>query len=86
MEYVYIGGKELSRYLRSCLYAFNKDTKIRIISRGGYIKKAVDVAEIIKRQIIDPKVSVEIGSDKFEDRYVSTIEIEIEGHRKEEEK
>ena len=81
MEQVYIGSKELPRYLSAGLFALGKSDEIVLYARGSNIKKAIDVAEILKRQMENPTVDVTIGSDKFEDRFVSTIEITLKGKK-----
>ena len=53
-----------------------------MLSRGNNIKRAVDVAEILKRQMNEPRCEVEIGSEDFEDRKISIIVIKLTGKRK----
>jgi len=75
MEQVFIGTKDISKYITACLTALQKEKEIKISARGRNIKRAVDVEEIVKRYMKKPKVTVELGSDKINDRYVSTIDI-----------
>lgn len=86
MESVFIGNKDISRYLSACFYALGKDEEIKIISRGNHIKRAIDVLAILKREhMIDPKYEIKVDSENFENRKVSTIEILLSGKRKEKE-
>jgi len=83
MEDVYIGSKEISRYITACFVAFTKSSKIRIISRGNHIKRAMDVlAILIREHLDDAKYEVKIGSDTLDNRNVTTLEIILEGTRK----
>jgi DNA-binding protein Alba len=83
-EDVYIGSKPIPNYISASLWALERKSSIRLLGRGGNIKTAIDVAEILKRQIIDPKINIEIGSEEFNERKVSTITIIIEGKTKKE--
>lgn len=84
-EDVYIGSKPIQNYITAGFFALGKEKPVRLLGRGNNIKTTVDVAEILKRSIEDPESSVEIGSEDFEDRKVSTITIILEGEKKEEE-
>lgn len=79
MEQIFVGNKDISRYITACLSALQKDKekRIKISARGQYIKKAVDIEEIVKRYMKNPAVMVELGSQKINDRYVSTIDITL---------
>lgn len=82
-EQVFIGNKDIAKYLSACFYALGEKEEITIIARGNNIKRAVDLAAILVRQYLtNPDYKVTIGSEKFEDRYVSTIEILLKGKRK----
>lgn len=68
---VFIGKKPIVNYVKSVMVQFNKkDSKEVIIrSRGKFISKAVDVAEIAKRSLQKKNVQVkaiEIASEHFE--------------------
>jgi len=85
-ENVYIGSKPIQHYLTAGIWALGKsDIPIKLLGRGGNIKTTVDVAEILKRQMVDPKVSIDIGSEDFNERKVSTISIVLDGKRKKKE-
>jgi len=77
MDEVFIGGKSLASYVTAGLISLSKNKAVKIIGRGRHVKAAIDVAEILKRHMKNPSVKVDIGSEKFNDRYVSTIEIEL---------
>ena len=51
MNTVLIGDKELSRYITACLTAIQRDKYVKIAARGRFIKKAVDIEEIVKRYL-----------------------------------
>jgi len=77
MNTVLIGDKELSRYITACLTAIQRDKYVKIAARGRFIKKAVDIEEIVKRYLKKPEVNVKLDSVSFDNRQVSVIEIEI---------
>jgi len=83
-EDVFIGDKPIQNYLTAGIWALGQNKPVRLLGRGGNIKTTVDVAEILKRQMVEPKVDIEIGSEAFNDRKVSTISIVLEGKRKKE--
>jgi len=78
-EKIFIGNKEISKYLTAGLWALNSGKDICLIGRGQNIKRTVDVAEILKRNLDNPECIVNIGSEDFENRKVSTIEITLKG-------
>lgn len=68
---VFVGGKPLVNYVRGVITQFNKkDAKeVTIKSRGKFISKAVDVAEIARRSLEERNVyvrEVKIASESFE--------------------
>ena len=81
-EDILIGNKPIPSYLTAGLVALSRGKNIRLLSRGNNIKRAVDVAEILKRQMNEPRCEVEIGSEDFEDRKISIIVIKLTGKRK----
>lgn len=83
IEEIYIGSKDISKYLSACFYALGQKDEIVIIARGNNIKRAFDVAAILIRQYLEnPSYDVLIGSEKFEERNVTTIEITLRGKKK----
>jgi len=83
---VFIGGKPFMNYVTGVIMQFTtkKANKVTIKSRGKFISKAVDVAEVSRRKFLgDLNIKVEniqIGSEKFENKEgkilnVSTLEI-----------
>jgi DNA-binding protein Alba len=86
LEDIYIGGKDISRYITACFFGFDKEKKIKIIARGGYIKKAIDIlAILIRDHIQDPEYEIIVKSEPFENRNVSAIEIILTGDKKKKE-
>ena len=68
---VFIGGKPLVNYVRGVLHQFKTANAAEVIikSRGKFISKAVDVAEIARRTLAEDGVSlkeVKISSESFE--------------------
>ena len=84
---VFIGKKDISRYISSCFFALNKFQKVKLISRGSYVKKALDILAILIRDYLEnPEYDVIVKSEPFEGRFVTALEINLTGIRKEEEK
>jgi archaea-specific DNA-binding protein len=68
---VFIGSKPLVNYIRGVIIQFNQRnaSEVTIKSRGKFISKAVDIAEVVKRTLEDKSVSVKdikIASESFE--------------------
>ncbi len=68
---VFIGSKPLVNYVRSVMMQFNKRNASEVIikSRGKFISKAVDVAEVAKRSLERNGVKtkdIKISSETFE--------------------
>ena len=83
MEQVFIGQKELPKYLTAAFYALGKQEKVLLTARGNNIITAINVAAILIRQYLDnPTYEITIGSEKFNERYVSTIDIIVKGKQK----
>ena len=83
-EEIFIGSKEISRYISAGIFGFNKGDKIKLIARGKNIKRAIDVLAILIRDYVEkPEYKVIVDSEKFEGRNISTVEIEISGKKKE---
>ncbi len=85
---ILIGGKPLMNYIRSITYQFEKENAPEVIikSRGKFISKAVDVAEVAKKKFLVDKnlkiKDIKIDSEEFETKEgkkitVSTIEITL---------
>ena len=83
IEEVFVGAKDISRYITACFFALDKEKKIKIIARGGYIKKAIDIlAILIRDHIKNAEYSIIVKSEPFENRNVSAIEIVLTEDRK----
>lgn len=81
---IFIGSKPLVNYIRGIMTQFNKlnAEEVVIKSRGKFISKAVDVAEVAKRSLEDMKVQIKdikIASESFESEgkktNISTMDI-----------
>lgn len=81
---VFVGSKPLVNYIRSVSMLFNKNNaeKVKIKSRGKFISKAVDIAEVAKRTIQNINVhSIDIASESFttneKTTNISTMELTL---------
>lgn len=83
MEEIYIGSKDISRYISACFYSLGKEKDIKIVARGNNIKRAIDILAILVRDYLEnPEYSITVGSEPFEKRNVSTLEILLSGTKK----
>ena len=81
-----VGSKDVSRYISACMISLGKRDTINIIARGNNVKRAIDILGILIREYLDnPKYDITVDSEKFEERFVSTIEISLSGTKKEKE-
>ena len=84
---IYIGGKPFMNYVTAVVMQFTSQgaNKVVIKSRGKFISRAVDVAEVVKSRFMKDKVDVDnikIDSEEFENKEgrkvrVSTLEITL---------
>ncbi len=84
---IYIGGKPFMNYVTAVVMQFTTHdaSKVVVKSRGKFISKAVDVAEVVRNRFLKDQVNVEdiqSGSEEFENKegkkvQVSTLEISI---------
>lgn len=81
---IYVGAKPLVNYIKGVITQFQRKgaTEVLIKSRGKFISKAVDVAEVAKRSMADMHIqvkSISIASESFEidghKTNISTMEI-----------
>lgn len=80
---IFVGKKSVMNYVLAALLQFDSGAKeIVLKARGKAISKAVDVAEIIKRRLLEDKIEVKdvkIGTELVGEgeaaRNVSIIEI-----------
>lgn len=89
-EIIYIGQKDIKNYISACFFGLGKEDKIKIMARGKNAKTALDVLAILIRDYLEnPKYNITIDSEKFKnpeddrERWVTTIEIELSGLKKE---
>lgn len=87
IESIFIGTKEISKYISASLFGFGKGDTIKLIARGKNVKKAIDILAILIRDYVDdPEYKIKVDSEKFENRNISTLEIELSGVKKERKK
>lgn len=82
---IFIGGKPLMNYVTAVVMQFTThDAKsVTIRSRGKFISRAVDVAEVVRSRFLRDQLNVDsilIGSEEFENKEgrkvrVSTIDL-----------
>ncbi len=81
---IYVGGKPLMNYVTAAVMQFTQGaSKIIIKSRGKFIWRAVDVAEVVRKRFLKEQVDIEnikIDSEGFRNKdgrdiRVSTMEI-----------
>ena len=84
---IYVGGKPFMNYVTAVVMQFTTQgaTKVVVKSRGKFISRAVDVAEVVKSRFMKDQVDIEnikIDSEEFENKEgkkvrVSTLEITL---------
>tara|TARA_Y100000310_G_C20615162_1_gene780240 strand:+ start:870 stop:1238 length:369 start_codon:yes stop_codon:yes gene_type:complete len=84
---VFIGSKPFMNYVTAVVMQFTTQNSgdVTIKSRGKFISKAVDVAEVVKRRFMSGQIDVagvDINSESFENKEgrqvsVSTIDIKL---------
>ncbi len=82
---VFVGSKPLVNYIRGVITQFTKKelSEVVIKSRGKFISKAVDVAEVAKRSLENTVTvkDIKIGSESFESEgkrtNISTMDITL---------
>ena len=83
---IFIGGKPLMKYIAGVVMQFttNKAEEVRLSSRGKFISKAVDVAEVARKKFLkelDIKIkNIEINSEEFtskEGKHVTVSTLDI---------
>jgi archaea-specific DNA-binding protein len=79
---IFIGSKPLVNYIRGVLTQFSREgvNEVVIKSRGKFISKAVDVAEVSKRSLEGKEIkSITTASESFESNgkktNISTMDI-----------
>lgn len=80
---IFVGGKAVMNYVTGVVTQFeNKVSEVIISSRGKFISKAVDVAEIVRKKFLKDVVikeikldSQEFDNDKGKRVTVSTMDI-----------
>lgn len=81
---VKVDKKDISKYISACLFSLSKESEVNIVSRGSNIKKAIDVLAILMREYLeDAKYEIKVGTEPYETRNVSTLEIHLTGKQKE---
>ncbi|MAG27169.1 DNA-binding protein [Candidatus Pacearchaeota archaeon] len=68
---VFVGSKPLINYIRSVTIQFKRENSQEVVikSRGKFISKAVDIAEVARRNLEDLKIAVKdikINSESFQ--------------------
>ena len=84
---IYVGGKPFMNYVTAVVMQFTTQnaSKVIIKSRGKFISRAVDVAEVVKSRFMKDQVDVKdikMNSEEFENSEgrkvrVSTLDIAL---------
>ena len=80
---IFVGGKPFMNYVTGVIVQFNTNnaTEVIIKSRGKFISKAVDIAEIAKRKFLKDKnivvKEVKIGSEEFENKEGRMVNVSV---------
>ena len=84
---IFVGGKPFMNYVTAVVMQFTTQnaSKVLVKSRGKFISRAVDVAEVVRGRFMKDQIDVtniEIGSESFENKEgrqvsVSTLNIEL---------
>ncbi len=80
---IFIGGKPIMSYVTGVVMRFTNHAaeEVAIKSRGKFISKAVDVAEVARRKFLtNQKVSVKeikIGSEEFKNKEGKMINVSV---------
>ena len=87
-QVVFVGGKPFMNYVTAVVMQFTTSgaNKVVVRSRGKFISRAVDVAEIVNSRFLTDSVeisNIEIGSEDFKNKEgrqirVSTIDIHMD--------
>ncbi len=78
---VLVGNKPLMKYVSAVVMQFNSDNlkKVAIRSRGKFISKAVDVAEVVRKKFLKEKnlkvKEISIDSESFESKEGKTLSV-----------
>ena len=86
-DIILIGGKPFMSYVTAVVMQFTTNNKnsVTLRSRGKFISRAVDVAEIVNTRFLSDKIKIsdiKIGSEEFKNQEnknirVSTIDIKL---------
>jgi len=80
---IFIGGKPFMNYVTGVVMQFNtnKANEVIIKSRGKFISKAVDVAEVTRRKFLAEKnikvKDIKIGSEEFENKEGKIVNVSV---------
>lgn len=56
---IFIGDKPFSNYVNGAVMQFNQGTDIKILARGKFTSKAIDVAEVLRNKYLKDKVKLD---------------------------
>ena len=70
-ERIFVGGKDISRYISACFFSLGKEKSITLVARGNNIKRAIDILAILVRDYIDnPEYKDAIKMENLEDTLI----------------
>jgi len=83
-DIVYIGLADIPNYVSACFVALSQHDEIKIIARGNHVKKALDILAIMIREYLDDtSYDISVGSEFFDKRFVTTVDVKLSGKRRE---
>lgn len=78
---IFVGKKHLMNYVNSIGIQLDKSSKVIIKARGKFISKAVDIAEVARKNHNLSTGNIQIGTEEYEKESkkinISTIEISL---------
>ncbi|MEM4625332.1 MAG: RNA-binding protein [Candidatus Pacearchaeota archaeon] len=81
---IFVGNKPIMKYVTACLMQLGESNnkEIRVKARGKFISKAVDIAEVVKKNYkektkSDLKNEISISTEQFEGKEGKKINISI---------
>ncbi len=77
---IYIGGKPFMNYVTAVVMQFTAKNANTVVvrSRGKFISKAVDVAEVVRSRFLKDQISIEkmdVASEEFQNKEGKTVRV-----------
>ena len=75
---IYVGQKPFMNYVNAVQMQFQSQSEVKVIARGKFISKAVDIAEVIRKKFMKED-NIVLGDIKIDSK---DLEREYEGKKK----